>query len=616
MNDPQTPSVRRGRRGWLLVGAGLTAVLLAVAVAGKAGIWRVTPDPFAVPPLSPSPFLNTRADAQTVGSETCRSCHAERAASFRRTGMGRSMAKADPAEEPPDAAFDHPPSKRRYQVARKDGRLWHRELLLSDGPGEVLLAEYPLEYVVGSGRHSRSYFVEAEGFLVESPVTWYTSRKAWGMSPGYDHPGQDGFGRATGDGCLICHAGMSEPVGGSLHRMHITEPAIGCERCHGPGSLHVARVRGPDPPTPGSRDDTIVNPKRLSRELLEAVCQQCHLRTTATVVGRGRKPGDFRPGLPLQDFRQDYTLETPDATMTVVGHVEQMHLSRCYQASNTLTCLTCHDPHGFPKDEERDTYYKAVCASCHPPERCTVGKGQRERESPDNNCVHCHMPRSPTEIPHLAFTHHRIGVHKLAAETPPASVRPGVLRAFLDLSRFGEVDRKRSLGLGYLEAANREKDEAHLVHYQRQSLALLSGVRKAGRRDPALDAALARLHFDLGRDGVRTHAESALAHADLAGQDRCNVLFMLAEGEQRRGRHAEAAVRLRELTKLRRHPADWLMLADCEKSLGNEAAMIEALTTAVRINPRLWKIHAFLAEDSQRRGDVERAAWHRTRAVP
>src|SRR5205823_11143765 len=240
--------------------------------------------------------------ARFGGSETCRSCHAGRHESFRRTGMGRSMAAVDPAKEPADATYDHALSKRRYQVYRRDGKMWHRELLSAPGAAEVTLAEFPLDYVVGSGRHSRTYLCEADGFMVESPATWYTSKQAWAMSPGYDRPNQRGFDLAVGMDCLICHAGRVEAVDGTLHRMKVIEPAIGCERCHGPGSLHTNRHRGRPP---GERlretDYTIVNPGHLPRELAESVCQQCHLRPTAAVLARGRGWGDFRPGLPLQD---------------------------------------------------------------------------------------------------------------------------------------------------------------------------------------------------------------------------------------------------------------------------------------------------------------------------
>src|SRR5262249_58117610 len=95
-------------------------------------LWRApcrrTPPPPPRPPSAPaSPFLNTGPDARYVGSEACYKCHEDRRDSFRETGMGRSMAAADPDHEPPDAAFDHPASKRRYQGYRKDGRLRHRE---------------------------------------------------------------------------------------------------------------------------------------------------------------------------------------------------------------------------------------------------------------------------------------------------------------------------------------------------------------------------------------------------------------------------------------------------------------------------------------------------------
>src|SRR5262245_15300935 len=193
------------RRRWR---AGAFAAVI-LFVAGAALWWfarRERPPAtvsFPIPALSSSPFLNTKPGVPFVGSDACRDCHPSEHASYRRTGMGRSMAEVDLDREPPDAQFDHVLSKRRYQVCRKDGRLWHRELLLTGAAGkadigdEIVLSEFPLKYVVGSGRHSLTYLVEADGFLVESPVTWYTSKQAWGMSPGYDKPNHSAFERAT-----------------------------------------------------------------------------------------------------------------------------------------------------------------------------------------------------------------------------------------------------------------------------------------------------------------------------------------------------------------------------------------------------------------------------------
>jgi hypothetical protein len=634
MSHPTAPPGQTRKRGrWALV----LLTVLALAVPGIAGLiyWGTrgpTPSPapeekksFPIPPLSKSPYRNARPEVAYVGSETCRSCHRGPFSSFGRTGMGRSMAEVDPAAEPPDSTYDHLPSRRRYEVVRRDERLWHREFLLPRSPGGEanFLAEHPLKYVVGSGRHSRTYLVEADGFLVESPLTWYASRKAWGMSPGYDHPGQGSFERATGQGCLFCHAGRSEALDGSLHRMHIIEPAIACERCHGPGALHVARWAAKEHPQipRGEVDDTIVNPRDLPRDLKEAICQQCHLRSSATVTGRGRALGSFLPGLPLQDFRQDYHLARDDKPMTVVGHVEQLRMSRCYQASDTLTCLTCHKPHPPARifgPKPSTPPYKAVCLKCHQQESCTVEPARRARESPQNDCAHCHMPSSPTEIPHLTFTHHRIGIHDKRGkdEHAPTGGPAGALKPFLPLDRLGEVDRERSLGLGYLEAANRDHDPGHATVYRRRALVLLAKVREAGLRDSAVEAALARIHFDLEQPGVAEHAERALADPSLDGQDRCNALLQLADRHVLAGRHREAAELLRKLTRLRRHPADWLLLADCERILGNEAAAYSALESAVRINPRLWKVHRDLADHYRKQGNEEKARWHERRAIP
>ena len=56
-----------------------------------------------------------------------------------------------------------------------------------------------------------------------------------------------------------------------------------------------------------------------------------------------------------------------DVTDTkAVGQVEQMHLSRCFQASaGELGCASCHDPHELPAVDERTTYYRKRCLDCH-----------------------------------------------------------------------------------------------------------------------------------------------------------------------------------------------------------------------------------------------------------
>ncbi len=533
------------------------------------------------------------------------------------------MAEIDPMREPADAVFDHVLSKRRYQVTRKDGQLWHRELLLSGGREEVVLSEYPLRYVVGSGRHARTYVAEAEGFLVESPVTWYASRKEWGMSPGYDQANHQGFERGIGEGCLVCHAGRAQAVGKSLHRITIKEAAIGCERCHGPGSLHVEQHRGhPNGPDnqPRDVDYTIVNPKHLPRELAEAVCQQCHLHSAATVLGRGRSMTDYRPGLPLQDFRQDYGLEVDSKLMTVVGHVEQMHLSRCYKESRTLTCTTCHNPHAFPRPDERVAHHRAICVRCHQPERCTVPHERRRRESPDNDCVQCHMPSAPTDVPHVSFTHHRIAVHdRLPKDQPePAALglAAGTLRPFLHDPRLGEVDRERSLGLAFLHAAKEEKQPARAAAYRSQALQRMAAAHAAGLPDPVLEAKLSRLYFEMEQKQALPLAESALRHPETTGVDRCAALFVLAGERLKRNQPKEARAALQELVGLRRHPDDWLVLAECEKALGNRAGFVQALEMAVRIKPGLVQVHQYLAQHYRQQRDQPRAAWHQQRATP
>lgn len=564
---------------------------------------------FPMPPVATSPFRNTTAAAEYVGSSKCVDCHPGEHASYLKTAHSRALAEVVAEAEPPDAVFDHRKSQRRYRVERRDGQLWHCESVLFADGREQELSCYPLEYRVGSGHFGRTYLAEADGFLIESPITWFEQQRTWGMSPGYDSDVHHSFTRYISTGCLFCHSGNFHAVDGNEFRIEIVEHAIGCERCHGPGSLHVARHMSGEGVT-GGFDDSIVNPRRLSRELSESICQQCHLQGDVGVEVRGRTMHDFRPGLPLQDFRVDYREQTADSQMTVVGHVEQMHLSRCYQESQTLTCLTCHHPHNPKTTANRRRKYIAVCLDCHAQDSCQEPLPRRV-ELAENDCVQCHMPQSPTEVPHIAFTHHRIGVHS-EAWSPDAEAPAGSLATVHDLSHLPEAERQRLEGLAYAMLAAEREPPPGRTPYAVRAIRLLRPLYEQGLREFNLTSALADIlwHTDQPATAEKLAREALALDAPYQGS-RVPALTILAELAFQRGDYEEAAKLYRELTEIRRTARDWFFLGLCEQNCGRTEAALEALQHSLEIDPGQSGTHGALATLYHVQGNRERERYHR-----
>lgn len=620
-SDISAPQAGRGRGLRFLV----AAVVVVAAAWGGLTWWRAPGSKqtessaesaasvdLSLPALATSPFLNTGPEARYLGSQACQRCHPDSHESYAHSGMSRSMAEVDPAAEPEDAVFEHRVSGRRITVHRDAGQLRQRDELTGVGEyGDVELADHPLRFVVGSGHFSKTYLAEIDGFLAEAPLTWFASTRKWGMSPGYDHAAQQGFSRPVIERCVACHAGSAEAVEGTVQKLRIHELAIGCERCHGPGSVHVdfwnvhrsETTRGANP---GQIDHTIVNPAHLSRELAEAICQQCHLTAEAEVTARGRSLAEFRPGLPLQDYLLMFRRQVPETSMTVVGHVDQLALSRCYQKSETLTCMTCHNPHEKPAPEERPAYYRAICLECHQLADCRVDPAERLEKSADNDCARCHMPVGPTEIIHLAFTHHRIGIH--APETKhPGQRNPDRDEEYLpadsvehlepvhDLSRLGEIDRLRALGLAYFDHAALAGGPRADVELERAQ-ALLERVRKRGLHDGQVDAALAQIVL-LRKDPLAPVLAAEALHDPLLPADpRSGVLSILATDLYNKGELDEAVQQLGELLRLRRNAPNWILLGNCELKRKNYPAATEAFEQAVAVDPKQIAAHRTLAQ--------------------
>jgi tetratricopeptide (TPR) repeat protein len=324
-----------------------------------------------------------------------------------------------------------------------------------------------VQYALGSGTRGRSYLIERDGFLFQSPISWYAGTKTWDLAPAY-RVNNLHFSRPVPDECIYCHANRAEPMPGSLN--HFRTPifrgySIGCERCHGPGELHV-QLRERDKNFVGE-DDTIVVPDRLDPEIRESVCQQCHLQAVVRVAKRNRHQEDYRPGLPLNQFLSYFVLPPNQGdSKRAVGQVEQMYASRCFQESGgmraKLGCLSCHDPHYYPDTHEKAKYYRQRCLTCHAEKDCGIQLTVRRAKSPGDNCTQCHMPNvASSNIAHTAITDHRI-VRRPGIDRPSAAAKKAgadkhpIVALDLNRGKSPDPDSQRDLGVALIDFASKQ----------------------------------------------------------------------------------------------------------------------------------------------------------------
>jgi tetratricopeptide (TPR) repeat protein len=426
-----------------------------------------------------------------------------------------------------------------YSVERKDGKVVHSETR-RDPEGKVVAGvEAEVRFVLGSGSHGKSYLVDHDGRLFQSPISWYTAEKRWDLSPGYRNANQH-FERPIPPACLFCHANHFEAVEGTINRYRPPDTqalTIGCERCHGPGALHVREAGTFE----GGRDLSIVNPRHLEPMTRDAVCEQCHLQGRVRVERAGRRADDYRPGLPLEEFLVVF-VETAESLgkNEAVGQVEQMHTSRCYRATEgQLGCISCHDPHRLPTAAERPAYYRDRCLACHDTHGCSLPEPERRRQSKADSCIECHMPRaSLSNIAHTAETNHRIP--RRLGETPAPDPGPAANpdASAMPLARFhpapvaltGSRELDRDLGVALLQWAvsETEPNRARLVRLAEPRLT--AAVRDRPDDLPALEARATAARLLARLDLTRVDASLAAAEAVLDVEPKSEPALIEAAG--------------------------------------------------------------------------------------
>jgi hypothetical protein len=124
-----------------------------------------------------------------------------------------------------------------FRMHRENGA--YVQTAVDQNRGTTITKRFDL--VTGSGRRGQTYLYWEDEVLFQLPVSWLAGADRWINSPGYVDGIVD-FRRVIIPRCLECHATRFELVGPPEVPRYSKdyELGIGCQKCHGDGSRHVA----------------------------------------------------------------------------------------------------------------------------------------------------------------------------------------------------------------------------------------------------------------------------------------------------------------------------------------------------------------------------------------
>jgi predicted CXXCH cytochrome family protein len=157
------------------------------------------------------------------------------------------------------------------------------------------------------------------------------------------------------------------------------EKGVGCQSCHGAGSLHLKAQGEEAKRATMKRVDKLDTPKKKL-----SVCGRCH---GAYHIGEATFAAGFKPGADLwaiEGFKLD--------EITEPGPFQQLNeLESSRHGAQDVTCITCHTSH--ESTEAKPQLRKPVpelCLQCHSEaHKCTVAADKIPEGA---TCATCHMP--------------------------------------------------------------------------------------------------------------------------------------------------------------------------------------------------------------------------------
>lgn len=362
-----------------------------------------------------------------AGAASCRQCHQQVYDAHIKTAHFAATATANDSTvlgnfNPGKNIFIYD-SSLQVRLEKRDSGLYQ---VLYNNNKEVLARRFDIAF---GNRKGQTCLYWKEDNVYQLPVSYYTSVQNWGTSPGFSIMFPPDFSRMIGKNCFECHSSYvkSSEVAGlatantpgyeiAREKMNPQTLVMGidCERCHGPAAEHVNfHLKNPGIKKP----EFIVTAASLNSQQKLDACAICHSGNDKEKL---RPRFLFKPGEALADYFKE---GSGDGKIDVHGNQHALLLqSKCFTASNSLTCTSCHSPHTNTVSDPG--FYAAKCMSCHAENTTAFCKLRSVAASQlKQDCTGCHMPQQPSGVIQFQlsnnrerlsylYTNHRIAVYK------------------------------------------------------------------------------------------------------------------------------------------------------------------------------------------------------------
>lgn len=378
--------------------------------------------------------LPAQREKSYVGAEACAKCHAAIHQKWTNSLHNRIMQPATERSVEGDFAQGKVVLRgATYLLERRDGGFFITESDLTGKPWE-----HRVEYTLGARRIQQYLTTLPDGRIILIPAGWDNIRKKWVHDLDIGNPEEDASVQIQvwNKTCYSCHVNQEQKnFDPQANRYHTTWQQLGvnCERCHGPGSEHVARatsVKVLDAKTRAAVQQTIVNPARLDAARSTMICAQCHSFRDTYVDGFKAGANYYDFFLPIMEYRlpasEDPAYWPDGRPRWLPNEAFAFWQSQCF-LKGSASCVTCHsDPHttNVDRNPRLAPNNNALCTRCHTAIAANIPKHTHHLpNSPGSSCVECHM--TATVIGVAA----RIRDHSMSIPVPENTIRHGIPNA-------------------------------------------------------------------------------------------------------------------------------------------------------------------------------------------